>query len=141
VLSTDMARLHADQPQGAMGRNGDWRYLDPVTNTTPKARCPTTFNLRGRVREVEIDRFLSEEERIAPICDLLRALKRYSVRKRSLRLGPTRAEIHLTGVFRLQPPAEPCPYHGSRWLHGLCYGGIYGGFRLSTVECGAGFFE
>jgi uncharacterized membrane protein len=76
TLDEDTARLTHTTPKGEVKEWDCNRYWTKVTKYEKDGPVPHYVTLSGHGREVEIGRFLSEEERIALFEDLNRSLRR-----------------------------------------------------------------
>ncbi|APE43033.1 hypothetical protein BOO69_06075 [Sulfitobacter alexandrii] len=76
ILDADTARLTHRTPKGEVKEWDCNRYWTKVTKYEKDGPVPHYITLSGHGREVEIGRFLSEEERIALYDDLNRSLRR-----------------------------------------------------------------
>tara|TARA_R110002095_G_scaffold206347_1_gene190412 strand:+ start:115 stop:597 length:483 start_codon:yes stop_codon:yes gene_type:complete len=76
TLDEDMARLTHTTPKGEVKEWDCNRYWTKVTKYESDGPVPHYVTLSGHGREVEIGRFLSEDERIALFDDLNRSLRR-----------------------------------------------------------------
>ncbi len=76
TLDSDTARLTHTTPKGEVKEWDCNRHWATVTKYETDGPVPHYVTLRGHGREVEIGRFLSEEERIALYDDLKRTLRR-----------------------------------------------------------------